>query len=474
MFKRQIKELLIKLKNYFKRINNNIDKKDNSKIKTVKNLFIELKNNLIFSNMMLVFGIVTISFIAIFVFMKETLKQDSIVNMKSMIYKSSIVSYDFDKAEVKDSIDTKAVVKENGYQEVSSDEDNSSSEDAEYIYLTYSQLGHIIVHNDVRYIVKSEELINNFEKIFEGPDTNTVSRNGIDYRYYYTKNTFPANTYKVVFYNLKQENKFLKLLGFALVIIDLILSVISYYISLIITNKSISPIREAMEREKQFTEDASHELRTPLTVMKTNLEVLKSEKDKTIEESYKWIEYLDDEVLRMTNLVEELLALSRMDKNTHKKQKEEVNLTEEFFKIIEAYQKFVKNKNIELKSNIDKNVIFNCEKEKIIQLINIFLDNAIKYNKPDGYIELSLKKNEKTFDIIIEDSGVGIAKKDQKKIFNRFFRADSSRSTIGTGLGLSIAQSIIDSHNGTIKIESDIDKGTKFIITFPYYEYDLV
>ncbi|MCQ2977978.1 MAG: HAMP domain-containing histidine kinase, partial [archaeon] len=482
LFKRQIKELIIRLKNYFNRINKNIDSNDNSKIKTVKNIFIELKNNLIFSNMMLVFGLVTVSFIAIFVFMKQTLYSNCLINMKSIIYKNAIISYQDNNDSDEDKNDSSDEVIIEGYnqnydQVNIGNDNNTSDEENGYIFITYSELGNVIVYNDTRYVIKSEELINDFNKLVSSNEVGTAIRDGISYRYLVNKNAFPANTYKIVFYNLSSEHKFLKLLGFALVVIDLILSVISYYISLYITNKCISPIREAMDRQKQFTEDASHELRTPLTVMQTNLEVLKSEKDSTIKEQYKWIEYIDDEVVRMTNLVSDLLTLSRMDNNKHNEEMQEVNLTEELFKIIEAYQKYVKNKNLELRSNIDKNIYFTCQKEKIIQLINIFLDNAIKYNKPNGYIELSLKKynkNNKTFDIIIEDSGIGIAKEDQKKIFNRFFRSDSSRSTEGTGLGLSIAQSIIDKHNGTIKIESEKDKGTKFIISFPYYDENLI
>ena len=144
--------------------------------------------------------------------------------------------------------------------------------------------------------------------------------------------------------------------------------------------------------QKQFTEDASHELRTPLTVLQTNMEVLKSDPDLTIKEQEKWIGYIDDEIKRMSKLVSELLTLSRLDNNKHNEDYVDLNMTEELFKIIEAYSKFVKNKNLELKSNIDKNVIFSCQPNKIRQLINIFLDNAIKYNNPGGYIELSLKK----------------------------------------------------------------------------------
>lgn len=460
MFKRQIKEIIFKIENYFKRINHNIESNDDSKIKTVKNLFIDLKNNLIFSNMILVFGTVTLAFIAIFVFTRQSLYNDAIINMKSLIYKNSIEPIDL---VVPQPVDNESASKVNQDDENVNEEENNG-----YIFITYSTWNNNITHNDTNYKIKDEELLLAFDKLIGGQLQGTTEWKGIKYRYLINKNTFPAGTYKIAFYNLTTENRFLKYLLIALISIDLVLSIISYFISVFITNRSINPIKEAMERQKQFTEDASHELRTPLTVMQTNLEVLKSDTNLTIKEQEKWIGYLDDEVKRMSHLVSDLLDLSRLDNNRFNEEYVELNMTEELFKTAEAYSKFIKARGLELRTNIDKNVSFYCQPNKIRQLLTIFIDNAIKYNRANGFIELGLKKKENSFDLIIQDNGIGIKKEDQKKIFNRFFRSDQSRSTEGTGLGLSIAQGIIDKHNGSIKIFSKLDKGTKFIINFPY------
>lgn len=427
-------------------------------------MFKELRKKLVTSNMLLVFGIITISFVALFFFMQRILYNESILKMRTMIYKDQII---FEKPESDDSANP-ITQDDSIYLGSEEDEEVFDDNDTGYAIITYSAAGNIIVQDNKRYEIKSEELQKQFEELVTGKKTGTTIYKGSKYRYLINKNSFPSGTYKIVLYNLSSESSFLKWLLLGLILGDILLSVISYMISLYIATESITPIIQAYDKQKQFTEDASHELRTPLTVMKTNMEVLKSDKKATIEDVDKWIGYIDDEVSRMTELVNDLLSLSRLDNESKKEEIEDFNLTEELYKTCEVYKKYIEGKGLTLKSDIDKNVTFTCHPGRIKQLINILLDNAIKYNKENGEVKIILKKNDYTFNLIIKDTGVGIKKEEIPNVFDRFFRADSSRSTQGTGLGLAIAYGIVKSHFGTIKVNSEVGKGTEFVITFPY------
>lgn len=427
-------------------------------------MFKELRKKLVTSNMLLVFGIITISFVALFFFMQRILYNESILKMRTMIYKDQII---FEKPEADDQA-IPITQDDSVYLGSEEDEEVFDDNDTGYAIITYSAAGNIIVQDNKRYEIKSEELKKQFEDLVTGKKTGTTIYRGGKYRYLINKNSFPSGTYKIVLYNLSSESSFLKWLLLGLILGDILLSVISYMISLYIATESITPIIQAYDKQKKFTEDASHELRTPLTVMKTNMEVLKSDKKATIEDVDKWIGYIDDEVSRMTELVNDLLSLSRLDNESKKEEIEDLNLTEELYKTCEVYKKYIEGKGLTLKSDIDKNVTFTCHPGRIKQLINILLDNAIKYNKENGEVKIILKKNDYTFNLIIKDTGVGIKKEEIPNVFDRFFRADSSRSTQGTGLGLAIAYGIVKSHFGTIKVNSEVGKGTEFIITFPY------
>lgn len=425
-------------------------------------MFKELRKKLVTSNMLLVFGIITVSFICVFFFMERVLYNESLLKMRAMIYKDQIT---FEKPQNDDSVNPIAPDDALFHNE---DDTISENEETGYNIITYSTAGNIIVHDDRRYEIKSDELKEKFEKLVTGKNNGTTEYKNVKYRYLVNKNSFPSGTYRIVLYNLSSESSFLKWLLVGLIIADILLSIISYMISLYIATTSITPIIQAYDKQKQFTEDASHELRTPLTVIKTNMEVLKSDKESKIKEVDKWLGYIDDEVTRMTELVNDLLSLSRLDNESKKEEIEDLNLTEELYKTIEVYKEYVEGKGLTLKSDIDKNVTFTCHPGRIKQLINIFLDNAIKYNKENGSIEIDLKKSDYTFTLSFKDTGVGIKKEEIPNVFDRFFRADSSRSTQGTGLGLAIAYGIIKSHFGTIKVNSEVGKGSEFIITFPY------
>lgn len=239
-------------------------------------------------------------------------------------------------------------------------------------------------------------------------------------------------------------------------------------ISIYLTNKSIKPIKETFEKQKQFIADASHELKTPLAIIKTNTSLILSNKNATVESQGKWLNYINNQIARMTELLDEMLSLAKLDTNKELQEFKEFNLSKLLNNILLTFEAVIFENKIELESNILENICLKGDKESIKKVVIILLDNAIKYTNKSGKINVDLQKEKNKIKLKIKNTGEGIEKEELERIFERFYRVDTSRAreTGGYGLGLSIAKSIIDSHNGKIYAESNIGKDTTFIIEF--------
>ena len=247
-----------------------------------------------------------------------------------------------------------------------------------------------------------------------------------------------------------------------LLIATVLLSVLSYYLA----GKAMKPIEASFTKQKRFVSDASHELRTPLSIFFSSLELLESEdKEHLSPLSQEVLDDLKSEALSMKELLEDLLFLARNDQKEFSLKREHFSLTDLVLSITRKFSRILPAA-IQLNTNIEQNIQMYGDKNRIQELIYILLDNAIRYTK-DGTISLSLEKAGNNMIITVQDSGVGINEKDLQRIFERFYRGDAARAGSGTGLGLSIAKSIVDLHHGTIKVKSEIGKGTIFYITFP-------
>lgn len=229
----------------------------------------------------------------------------------------------------------------------------------------------------------------------------------------------------------------------------------------------ISEIKKFELIKKDFVTNVSHELRTPLTAIKGFVETIDDEDDPNE------IKHYTDIILRHTNrlinIVNDLLTLSELEGNNYKLEKtnfELKSLVNNLFKIFEVK---LKSKNLELIIDIDNNLenIY-ADPFRIEQVFVNLIENAIKYTD-EGCITFSARSNVDNFVFTIQDTGIGIQTKDKHRIFERFYVVDKSRSRKvgGTGLGLSIVKHIINLHNGEIKLDESISKGTKFIITIP-------
>ncbi|MFC6604219.1 sensor histidine kinase [Ectobacillus funiculus] len=244
---------------------------------------------------------------------------------------------------------------------------------------------------------------------------------------------------------------------------------ISFFIGLFLSNRALVPIQRSWEKQEQFVSDASHELRTPLSVIQTHLELLFRHPTNTIEQESTTIYKGLTEVKRLSKLVEDLLTLARTGSNEQLINPEFFSMDELLRNIVEQFEPIADMKDIKMEDEIEGNIIYFGDKERIHQLLVILLDNALKYSVSNDKITIYSYKEGGNLRINIEDTGTGIPEKDLPFIFDRFYRSDKerARATGGTGLGLSIAKWIVEAHGGQISAESRLYEGSQFVIKLP-------
>ncbi len=291
---------------------------------------------------------------------------------------------------------------------------------------------------------------------------------GVGYRIY-TKYIDSENTPKViqVYEETSGENYFWSFLKTVLWLMGVIGIIALLAISYIFTGKALNPVRETWKKQKEFIADASHELRTPLTVIQTNLDVMMSNEDGTIEENEVWLDNAYSETRVMASLIDQLLTLAKVDANETKLEVMEISLSEIVDNVTDNMQIMAKNKNLNMVTEIKENVIMKGDYDKIRRLVVILVDNAIKYTE-EGSVTIKLYTEKKQKILSVQDTGIGISDEDKKRIFDRFYRSDKARNRKfgGTGLGLSIAKWIVESHRASIDVESKIGEGSTFIVKF--------
>lgn len=255
----------------------------------------------------------------------------------------------------------------------------------------------------------------------------------------------------------------------ALLLINTIILFFSGITGYLLAGKTLQPIREMVDEQNRFVSDASHELRTPLTALKTAMEVALRNNKFNLNEAKKLIKENISEVNKLETLSGALLQLSQSQQ-----QRQTQVFQNELLDIIikEAVLKtsfLAKAKTIKIINQTTKHQIF-CDKDSLVELFVILLDNAIKYSHKNSTITIIEKKIKDKIELVVEDGGIGIAEKDLPYVFDRFYRADSARQkkdSGGFGLGLSIAKEIITRHKGNIFIESEIDNKTEVHIVLP-------
>lgn len=233
-----------------------------------------------------------------------------------------------------------------------------------------------------------------------------------------------------------------------------------------LAGRTLKPIEEMVERQKRFVSDASHEFRTPLTSLRSEIEVSLRDKKLTLQKSKEILKSNLEEVLNLQSLSEKLLLLA---KNGDQKatNSAKINIKDVIGKAIKKTESLSKNKGIAVKNETKLPNI--KVSEEFVEVFVILLDNAVKYSPKDSTIKIVSKMQGKRLSISISDQGKGIERKDWSKIFERFYRTSTSRSTSGFGLGLSIAKKIVENNNGTISVKSVSGKGSTFTVNIPQF-----
>ena len=231
-------------------------------------------------------------------------------------------------------------------------------------------------------------------------------------------------------------------------------------------NEMLDTVEETFIHEKQFSSDVSHELRTPITVILAQSDYALDYVD-TLDEAMESFEVINRQAKKMTSLINQIMELSKLERQ-NEIEKERINFSNIILQLLEDYRTLLENSNIELITNIEKDLRIYGNKLMIERLfINLFT-NAMKFTKKT--ISVSLNRINKEIILQIKDDGVGIAKEEQKYIWDRFFQINNSRNkdkNRGSGLGLSMVNKIVQLHSATIEVESEIGKGACFIVRFP-------
>ena len=303
-------------------------------------------------------------------------------------------------------------------------------------------------------LISEEDAINYATHVL---NSNQIKGYHNQYRYFIEK-TPSGNT--IYFLDSANELELMKSLFLSTICIAICSLVVIFFLVLIFSKKAIAPFVRNIETQKRFITDAGHELKTPLTAIVTSADVLSME-----DEDNEWIQNIQQQSSRMTKLIGELITLSRLDEERPFPNITKFVLTEAVWEISEPFASLAKAKGKNYIWQIEENLILNGDKPSIQQMLSILLDNALKYSDEHGSIHLDVHKKYKKIEIVLYNTCLPDSMPDLERIFDRFYRAEQSRTNRNSyGIGLSIAQSIVQNHGGAIKATSKDGMSVTFTI----------
>lgn len=275
----------------------------------------------------------------------------------------------------------------------------------------------------------------------------------------YTVLLFSTKALKMQFIRQRTTLLGLNLLGI------LALFVFSYYY----TGRLLRPIRESHEKQSAFIAAASHELRTPVSVILSSISALKCAEPS---EQPRFFATIESEGARMSHLINELLTLVRSDNQSWRFRMEDTEPDTLLLNVYEAYKPIADKEALQLSLQLPDEAFPSChwDAERITQVLEILLSNAVSYSRKNGSIILNLKFDHHEFRFQVIDNGIGISPAAKAHIFDRFYREDAARSGKGHfGLGLSIAKEIVSAHHGKILVDDTPGGGTTFTVVLPQH-----
>lgn len=235
-------------------------------------------------------------------------------------------------------------------------------------------------------------------------------------------------------------------------------------------NSTFSRLDAAFGQQRQFTADAAHELRTPLAVILSETQATLT-RERSAEEYRQAVEVCQRITQRMRRLIESLMELARFDAGQEKLKRMKFDLSATVRDCVELVQPLADERNVRIYCDVPS---LDCvgDAERIAQFVTNLLTNAVQYNKPNGEVTLSARREGSLAVLAVADTGLGIAPEDVQHVFERFYRVDKSRSHGHTGLGLAICKAIVEGHGGTIAVASQPNQGSTFTVRLPIGDMD--
>lgn len=244
--------------------------------------------------------------------------------------------------------------------------------------------------------------------------------------------------------------------------VGLITLILMFVLVSVFSRRAIKPIIESMEKQKQFITDAGHEIKTPLAIISANADVLELTGGEN-----EWITSIRNQTTRLDKLVKNLLMLSKIEEGSVKKIFTDFDISKTVYETAAPFEAIAETQNKKMEMHIQSGLKLFGDESSMQQLISTLVDNAMKYSDEGGFVKISLGAYKKGIKFEIYNTTEDIDKENLDKLFDRFYRVDSSRSreTGGYGIGLSIAKSIVEAHHGKISVRSDDGKSICFTVT---------
>lgn len=234
-------------------------------------------------------------------------------------------------------------------------------------------------------------------------------------------------------------------------------------------NQTLKRLRDMDKSRQEFVSNVSHELKTPITSIRVLADSLMSMEDAPKELYQEFMSDISDEIDRESHIIEDLLSLVRMDKTSPGINITSVRVNGLVESVLKRLRPIARKRNIELIFESIREVTADIDEVKFSLVITNLVENAIKYNKEDGWVKVTLDADHKFFYLKVADSGIGIPAELKDRVFERFYRVDKARSreTGGTGLGLAITKSVLQIHHGAIRVDSVEGEGSTFMVRIP-------
>ena len=234
-------------------------------------------------------------------------------------------------------------------------------------------------------------------------------------------------------------------------------------------NKTLEKLKAVDQSRQEFVSNVSHELKTPITSIRVLADSLMGMEDAPKELYQEFMHDISDEIDRESKIIDDLLTLVRMDKASSELSCTQVQINGLIEMVLKRLLLIARKRNIELIFESKRDVTADIDEVKFSLAINNLVENAVKYNKEDGWVRVTLDADHKFFYLKVADSGIGIPAEFKERVFERFYRVDKARSreTGGTGLGLAITRSVVLMHHGAIRVDSVEGEGSTFMVRIP-------